>query len=118
LLYTGIHYQQPGRDLDSANEKKANQMARLVPLGLILLGILCAIAAALRPVSRLKGKVRLLASLFGGAGVGVDSLTWIAKANLVWPAAIELAVGVYLIWTGLKTYRKDPEGKAPATSIY
>jgi hypothetical protein len=93
-------------------------MVRLVPLGLILLGILCAVAEALRPVSPLKGKVRLLASLFGGAGVSVDSLIWIAKANLVWPAAIELGVGVYLIWTGLRTYRKDPEGKIPATSIY
>ena len=93
-------------------------MARLVPPGLILLGILCAVAAALRPASPLKGKVRLLASLFGGAGVSVDSLTWIATANLAWPAAIELAVGVYLIWTGLRTYRKDPEGKTPATSIY
>lgn len=48
---------------------------------------------------------------FGGAGVSVDSLAWIAKPNLVWPAAIELVMGLYFIWTGLRTYRKDPEGK-------
>lgn len=93
-------------------------MVRLAPLGLILLGIFCAVIAALRPVSRVKGQVRLLASLFGGAGVSVDSLAWIAKANLVWPAAIELVIGLYLIWIGLRTYRKDPEGKTPTTSIY
>jgi hypothetical protein len=83
-------------------------MVRVVPLGLMLLGIFCAIIAALRPVSRLKGQARLLASLFGGAGVSVDSLAWIAKPDLVWPAAIELVMGLHFIWTGLRTYRKDP----------
>ena len=82
-----------------------------------MIRVLCVIIAALRPVSRQKGQARLLASLFGGAVVSVDSLSKIGKEYLLWPATIELAGGFCLIWLGLRKYRRDPEGRTPAATI-
>jgi hypothetical protein len=92
-------------------------IARVVPLGLILLGVFCVIVAALRPVSRQKGQMRLLASLLGGAAVSVDSVTKIGKENLLWPAIIQLVGGFCLIWLGLRKFKRDPKGKTPAAQM-
>ena len=42
---------------------------RLIPLGLLLIAVICVLIAALTPVSKAKGQIRLLGSLFVGAGL-------------------------------------------------
>jgi hypothetical protein len=90
---------------------------RLIPLGLISIAVICVLIAALVPVSKTKGQVRLLGSLFVSAGFSLDFLFQLARGNETWPRLFELMVGVLLIWLGFRKHRRDPEGSTPAASI-
>ena len=81
------------------------------------MAVLCVLVAAVLPVSVAKGRIRLLGSLSVGAGFAVMSLTQIVNENRLWPTAVLLFGGIFLIWVGLRKYRRDPEGKTPARSI-
>jgi hypothetical protein len=90
---------------------------RLIPLVLILIAVVSVLIAALVPVSKAKGQARLLASLFVGAGFGLDSLLQLTRENEVWPRLFELMAGALLVWLGFRKHRRDPEGRTPAASI-
>jgi hypothetical protein len=90
---------------------------RLIPLGLLLIAVICVLIAALTPVSKAKGQIRLLGSLFVGAGFGLDSLFQLTRGNEPWPRLLQLMAGVVLVWLGFRKHRRDPEGGTPAASI-
>lgn len=90
---------------------------RLAPLSLVLLAVLCVIIAALTPVSRLKGQLRLLGSLLAGAAFCTGSVVQVAQDHRQWPGLLLSAMGGCLIWLGLRKYRRDPEGKTPSATI-
>jgi hypothetical protein len=90
---------------------------RLIPLGLIVLAVICVLIAALVPVSKAKGLVRLLGSLFVGAGFSFDSLLQLTRGNEAWQRLFELMVSALLVWLGFRKHRRDPEGRTPAASI-
>ena len=90
---------------------------RFMPVGLVLLAVLCVILAALLPVSRAKGWTRLLGSMFVGAGVGTALLSQPTSDNRVWPRVFGIVAGPLLMWAGLRKHRRDPEGRTPAASI-
>jgi hypothetical protein len=90
---------------------------RLAPLSLALLAVLCVVIAALTPVSRFKGQVRLLGSLLAGVAFCTGSVVQIAQEHRQWPGLSLSALGGCLIWFGLRKYSRDPEGKTPSASI-
>ena len=90
---------------------------RLIPLGFIVLAVICVLIAALVPTSKTKGQIRLFGSLFVGAAFGLDALLQLTAGNGAWPRFFELIVGVLLIWLGFRKHRRDPEGRTPAASI-
>jgi hypothetical protein len=62
----------------------------------------------------MKGQVRLLGSLFVGAGFGLDSLLQLTGRNGARPRLVELMASALLVWLGLRKHRKDPEaGRLP-----
>lgn len=73
-------------------------VTRATPLGLILLGLASALAAALTPLSIKKGRLRLCASLFVSAGFTAGSVVQMLKEEKLWPGALGLAAGIFLAW--------------------
>ena len=88
---------------------------RFLPLGLILLAVLCVVVAAILPISRTRGQFRLAGSLSVGAAFVVGSL--LSATGQSWQRGVAIAVGAFLAWIGLRKYRADPNGKTPASSI-
>jgi len=88
---------------------------RILPLGLVVLAVMCVLVAALTPVSRAKGRLRLAGSLSIGAVFFIGSVPQIFAVG--WPAVIGTFCGVFLAWVGLRKYRRDPEGRSPSAQI-
>jgi hypothetical protein len=84
---------------------------------MIVLAVISVPIAAVIPNSKAKGHIRLLGSLFVGAGFGLDSLLQLTRGGRSWPGLFELIAGAFLVWLGLRKQRRDPEGKTPADSI-
>ena len=93
------------------------EIAKGMPLALVLLGLLSALVAALKSVSRSKGKMRLLGSMLVGAAFLLGGLMQIMKESRLWPGALGLVGGIWLLWIGARKYRKDPDGETPAATI-
>ena len=91
-------------------------IVRFIPLGLILLAVLCVAVAAVIPISRTKGQVRLAGSLLAGAAFVVGSLLPMAGGKL-WQRSVGVAMGALLAWFGLREYRRDSEGRTPAATV-
>ncbi len=89
----------------------------VIPLGLIVLAILCLIVAALVPVSRAKAYARLLGSLCVGTGFVIDSVLQVVNAGGSWPRYFEGIAGALLLWVGLRKFGRDREGRTPAARI-
>jgi hypothetical protein len=89
---------------------------RFVPLGFIIVGALSALIALAIPISKLRGRVRLLSSLSVGTGFCLYSLlpfTYGSSRQRIGLAG----VGILLTWLGLRKYQRDPEGRTPAATI-
>ena len=91
--------------------------ARVLPLGLVLLGLVCALVAALSARSSQKGLCRLAASLLVGAAFTVGSIAQMIKETRLWPGVFGLGAGAFLMWVGYRKYQKDPKGKTPAAQM-
>jgi hypothetical protein len=90
---------------------------KLLVLVLVLFAVGCVVIAALTPVSRAKGRIRLSASLFIGIAIPLGALSQaIAEGKLLLGVA-GLVGGVFLVWIGLRKYRRDPEGRTPSAQI-
>jgi len=86
-------------------------------LGLAICACCCGVIAAFTPISRLKGRARLAGSLFVGIAIPLGALSEaIAHRNIV-TAVIGLTAGVFLVWVGMRKYRRDPEGRTPSAQI-
>ena len=88
---------------------------RFLPLGLIALAVICVAAAAILPMSRTKGQVRLAGSLSIGAAFAAGSL--LSTTGQSWQHGVGVAMGASLAWIGLRKYRRDPDGKTSNYSI-
>jgi hypothetical protein len=91
--------------------------ARVLPLGLILLGLASALVATLSAISAQKSPWRLATSVFVGAAFTVGSIAQMLKENQLWPGAFGLGAGVFLMWIGYRKYKKDPDGNTPAAKM-
>lgn len=91
--------------------------ARVLPLGLILLGLAAALVAALSAVSPQKGLWRLAGSLLVGAAFTVGSMAQMVKETRLWPGIFGLGAGAFLMWIGYRKYKKDPRGNTPAAQM-
>ena len=89
---------------------------RFLPLGLILLAVLCVAVAAVLPISRTKGQVRLAGSLSLGAAFAVGSL--LSTTGQSWQRGVGVVMGAFLAWIGLRKDRRDPDGKTSARSMF
>jgi hypothetical protein len=69
------------------------------------------------PVSRVKGKTRLVGSLLAGAGFCTASFDLIVTQRQLWRGVLVLLMGGLLIWFGTRKYSRDPEGKTPSANI-
>ena len=90
---------------------------RVLPLGLVLMGLGCMLVAALKSVSSQKGLWRLAASLLVGAAFIVGSIAQVVKQNQLWPGVFGLGAGAFLMWVGYRKYKKDPNGKTPVAQM-
>jgi len=73
--------------------------------------------AAITPISRLKGRLRLAGSCLAGSGIFIEGLTPITRERLIFRSMLCLGAGVFLIWVGLRKYRRDPEGRTQPRQI-
>jgi hypothetical protein len=94
-----------------------SEVLRVFPFEFILLGLACLLVAALTPVSPRKGWARLFASLLVGTAFVLGSCWQMVKDNRTAPGAIELGVGLFLVYVGVRKFKRDPEGKTPVASI-
>jgi hypothetical protein len=77
----------------------------------------CGVIAALIPISRIKGQLRLAGSLLIGIAFCIGALSQgVAEHNLRLSVAGFLCGG-FLVWLGLRKYRRDPEGRTRASQI-
>jgi hypothetical protein len=95
----------------------AGVIVRVLPIGFILLAVLCVLVAAVMPISKAKGQTRLAASLLVGAGFVLGALFQMTKEGHIWPGIGGLAAGAFLAWVGLRKFRRDPEGITPAAKM-
>jgi threonine/homoserine/homoserine lactone efflux protein len=84
---------------------------------LAIAATLSALIALLIPVSQSKGRVRLIGSCLIGAAFLLASLTEMIHRKQLWPEGILTAGGIFLVWVGIRKYRRDPEGRTPAAKI-
>ena len=82
---------------------------RILPLGLGVLAVACILIAALTPVSRQKGRIRLAGSICIGVAFLIGSVSQILKKGKSIPALFGTLSGVFLVWVGLRKYRRGPE---------
>lgn len=79
--------------------------------------VCCGVIAALTPVSRTKGRLRVAGSLLIGMAISFGALSQgVAEGNL-WLGLVGFLCGVCLVWLGLRKYRRDPEGRTRASQI-
>jgi sulfite exporter TauE/SafE len=69
------------------------------------------------PTSRLKGRVRLASSLLVGAAFPVMAISQGVMQRKPLLSVVELIAGAFLVWLGLRKYRRDPEGRTPSAQI-
>lgn len=88
---------------------------KLIAAGIIVLAALSVPIAAMIPKSQLKRRFRLAGSLLLGIGLVVASVGEMIQSGRLLPEGILTAGGVFLVYVGVRKYRRDPEGRtAPA----
>jgi hypothetical protein len=90
---------------------------RYFPLALIMLGLLCALIAALQGISRSKGKARLLSSFSIAGGLFISGVLQIPIDRKPWPGDLLPLAGIFLAWIGWRKFERDPNGKKPASKM-
>jgi threonine/homoserine/homoserine lactone efflux protein len=88
---------------------------------LVLVFAVCAIGsvvtAALIPVSRAKGRIRLAGSFFIGIAFPLGALEQTIAEGKILPGIVGFIGGAFLVWVGLRKYQRDPEGRTPPAQI-
>lgn len=92
-------------------------LVRALPLGLVLFGLMCALVAAFTPLSSLKGRLRLLGSLFVGTAFTVGGLFQTMNEQRLGPGGFGVVFGIFLIWIGVRKHKRDPNGASPAAQM-
>ncbi len=90
---------------------------RYIPLMMILSGLLCAMIAALQPISLLKGKARLVSSFLVAGGIFLSGAVQIPIDHRPWPGGLLPLGAVFLAWIGWWKFERDPEGRTSASKI-
>jgi len=90
---------------------------RFIPLTLIVFGLVFALVAALRPVSRFKGQARLFSSLLVGGAFFIGGFTQIRQSAQLWPGSFGVLAGLWLAWIGWRKFERDPDGKTSASKM-
>jgi hypothetical protein len=68
------------------------------------------VTAALTPISRANGQMRLAGSLFIGIAFALGALTQSMHTGKSLPGVVGLVAGAFLMCVGIRKYRRDPEG--------
>jgi threonine/homoserine/homoserine lactone efflux protein len=89
----------------------------LLVLVFTLIAVGCVVIAALAPVSRAKGRMRLAGSLSIGIAIPLGGLSQAIREGKLLPSIVGLLGGVFLVWVGLRKYQRDPEGRTPSAQI-
>jgi hypothetical protein len=97
--------------------KLGSDVMRFLPAALVLLGLACALVAALMRVSQQKGWTRLWASLMVATAFGVGAVSQILQEHKLWPGVGGAGIGIFLAHVGLRKQRKDPTGETPAAKM-
>jgi hypothetical protein len=92
-------------------------LVKLLVLVFVIFAVGCVVIAALTPVSRAKGRIRLAASLFIGIAFPLGALSQAIGEGKLLPSVVGFVAGVFLVWIGLRKYRRDPEGRTPSAQI-
>ena len=90
---------------------------RVVPSGLILLGLTFALLAAIIKVSERKGLFRLAASIAVALGFAIGGAAQMTGEKRIWPGCFGLVVSCFLAWIGFRKFNRDPEGRTPPASM-
>ena len=90
---------------------------RVLPLGLVLLGLAFAVGAAFTSVSSQKGLRRLAASVLIAAAFVVGSVAQMLGEHRLWPGAFGIGAGAFLVWVGWRKYKRDPHGHTRPAQI-
>jgi len=86
-------------------------------LALAICAISCVVLAALIPTSSIKGRIRLAGSLLVGAAFLVASLSQALAQGKPILFVVGLMGGAFLVWLGLRKYRRDPQGRTRPDQI-
>ena len=89
----------------------------LLACALAVCAVFCALAGALIPRSRAKGRLRLLGSLLIGCAFPVMALSQAVAQHKALLIVVGLVCGSFLVWVGFRKYRRDPEGRTPPAQI-
>ncbi|UWZ82443.1 LptF/LptG permease family protein [Occallatibacter riparius] len=89
----------------------------IVPVSLIILAAVSVPAAMLIPRSRAKGRMRLAGSLLLGMGFISEFPAALHDVPPLWRAALVPIGGLFLVWAGIRKYRRDPEGRTSPAQI-
>ena len=89
-------------------------LINVLALASVLLAVACVVIAALTPVSRRKGQLRLAGSI----SIGILFLLSSALSHaLIKQKVFGAVAGAFLIWVGWRKYRLDPQGRTPSAKI-
>jgi len=94
-----------------------DQVMRVAVVVLFSLAVLSVLIAALIPVSRLKGRVRLFGSLSVATTFCVASLQEMHRQGDAGKMTLIFVDGIFLVGIGLRKYRRDPEGWTPPALV-
>lgn len=97
---------------------QASAALRIIPLGLVLLGLAALLASVLMPVSPRKGWARLSASLLVAAAFALGSSAQMVQEHRPWPGIVGLAIGLFLVYVGFRKQKRDPHGRTPTASMF
>jgi hypothetical protein len=100
-----------------SEEWQTSMFIKALVLGLAVCACCCVLIAAFTPISRAKGRARLAGSLFIGIAIPLGVLPEAIAQRKAITAVIGLAAGVFLVWVGMRKYRRDPEGRTPSARI-
>jgi len=95
------------------NFPSTEQIASILAIAAVFITL---IALAV-PVSRAKGRMRLMGSCLIGTAFLLASLTEMIYERAFWPKVIVALAGIFLIWVGFRKYQRDPDGKTPAAKM-
>jgi hypothetical protein len=90
---------------------------RAIPLGFVLLGLTVAAIASLTPISPRKGLRRLIASLLVASAFFEGSIAQMVGEHRLSPGAFGIGAGAFLAWIGYRKYKRDTEGRTPASQM-